>query len=179
MPTFLTHPAVPLAARLGLGRGTVSGRLLAAAVACSILPDVDSIGFFMGIPYGSPIGHRGLTHSLLFALVVALASIPFAPALRASRRQAFLVILASTASHGLLDALTNGGLGIGFLIPFSNERFFFPWRPLAVAPIGIAPFFSAWGVRVLVSEIRIVWIPLLALGLAGRAARRYVALRGR
>jgi inner membrane protein len=41
------------------------------------------------------------------------------------------------ATHGLLDTLTDGGLGIALLWPFSNERFFAPWRPLPVAPIGL------------------------------------------
>jgi inner membrane protein len=58
----------------------------------------------------------------------------------------------------LLDALTNGGLGVALFAPFSNERFFFPWRPIEVSPIG-AGFFSARGMRVLLSEARWIWLP--------------------
>ncbi len=66
-------------------------------------------------------------------------------------------------SHPLLDTLTDGGLGCALLWPFSNERFFAPWTPLPVAPIGRA-FLSAEGVRVAVTEL--VWLaPLLAYAL--------------
>jgi inner membrane protein len=39
-----------------------------------------------------------------------------------------------TASHGILDAFTNGGLVIALFSPFSNERYFFPWTPIEVSP---------------------------------------------
>ena len=67
---------------------------------------------------------------------------------------------AVTASHGILDALTDGGLGIAFFSPFDTHRYFFPWRPIQVSPIGPG-FFSARGVRVLASELRWIWIPRL------------------
>jgi inner membrane protein len=63
------------------------------------------------------------------------------------------------ASHGLLDALTDGGLGAALLWPFSDERFFAPWRPLPVAPIG-SRFWSAGGLAVAATEL--AWfLPLL------------------
>jgi inner membrane protein len=68
-----------------------------------------------------------------------------------------------TASHGILDAFTNGGLGIALLSPFDTTRHFFPWQPIEVAPIGIWAFFSDWGVRVLWSEILWIWLPLLVI----------------
>ncbi|NIM77978.1 MAG: hypothetical protein GTO20_04240 [Candidatus Aminicenantes bacterium] len=54
-----------------------------------------------------------------------------------------------TASHGVLDAFTNGGLGIALLSPFDTTRHFSPWQPIEVAPIGIWAFFSDWGVKVM------------------------------
>src|SRR5215472_19241854 len=81
----------------------------------SMLPDVDSIGFHMGIPYGSLWGHRGLTHSLLFALLVAAcATICLKARFRRHWKLAFILFLA-IASHGFLDAMTNGGLGVAFV----------------------------------------------------------------
>jgi inner membrane protein len=80
-----------------------------------------------------------------------------------------------TASHGALDALTNGGLGVAFFAPFSNARYFFPWRPVEVSPIGVAPFFSEWGVRVLESELVWLWLPAAALMLCAWACRRLTA----
>jgi inner membrane protein len=66
--------------------------------------------------------------------------------------RAALFSAAVVASHGILDTLTDGGLGIALLWPFSNERFFAPWRPIPVAPIGMA-FFSSWGMRVAAAEL--------------------------
>ena len=43
----------------------------AIGVVCSILPDVDVVGFRLGIRYGDFWGNRGFIHSLLFAGVIA------------------------------------------------------------------------------------------------------------
>ena len=40
--------------------------------ALSVLPDVDFVAFMVGIPYPHPFGHRGMTHSLLFATIIGL-----------------------------------------------------------------------------------------------------------
>src|SRR5215217_3674951 len=42
---------------------------LALGAALAVLPDLDVIGFRLGIAYSEPLGHRGLTHSLLVAFV--------------------------------------------------------------------------------------------------------------
>jgi inner membrane protein len=68
-----------------------------------------------------------------------------------------------TASHGALDALTNGGLGVAFFAPFDATRYFFPWRPVEVSPIGVAAFFSQRGLEVFVSELLWLWLPAAAL----------------
>lgn len=57
--------------------------------------------------------------------------------------------------------MTNGGLGIALLSPFDNYRYFFPWTPIVVSPIGLRGFFSHWGLEVMISEIIYVWAPLL------------------
>ena len=70
--------------------------------------------------------------------------------------------------------MTNGGLGVAFFSPFSNRRYFLPWRPLEVSPIGVSAFQSRWGVRVLGSEAKWIWLPLgvlAAFGLAFRMVR--------
>jgi inner membrane protein len=74
------------------------------------------------------------------------------------------VVLISCASHGLLDALTDGGLGVAFLSPLSNHRYFLPWHPIAVSPLDVDLIFSAWGLRVLRSEVLCVWLPCALLG---------------
>jgi inner membrane protein len=142
-----------------------------AVVACSVLPDIDSIGFHMGVPYGALWGHRGITHSLLFAFCVAV----FAATVLDGRfhRQWKLMVLffLIVASHGVLDAMTDGGLGVAFFSPFDTTRYFFPWRPIAVSPIGVDAFFTARGTRILWSELLWVWVPTLVVVAAVRAVR--------
>jgi inner membrane protein len=41
-----------------------------------------------------------------------------------------LCIAVATASHGILDAFTNGGLGVAFFAPFDKTRYFFPVTPM-------------------------------------------------
>ncbi|HEY1034530.1 MAG TPA: metal-dependent hydrolase, partial [Pseudoxanthomonas sp.] len=68
MPTILTHPLLPLAAGIALGRNRVPPRLAAAGMAVAMLPDADVAMFALGIDYAHAFGHRGASHSLVFAL---------------------------------------------------------------------------------------------------------------
>ena len=72
--------------------------------------------------------------------------------------------------------MTDGGLGIAFFSPFDPTRYFLPWRPILVSPIG-AGFFSQRGAAVLWSELLWVWPAALALGVALYALRRLPKLR--
>ena len=72
MPTFLSHPAVPLAIGLDLGSKVIPSRLLMVGIALSVLPDLDVLAFRFGVSYASDIGHRGFSHSLIFAALAAL-----------------------------------------------------------------------------------------------------------
>jgi inner membrane protein len=168
LPTLLSHPAIPLATSL-IGGRKVSGRLLIAGILASILPDTDAIGFHLGIPYGHLMGHRGFTHSIAFAFCIALAAFFTAHWLRSGRIRAFAVVFVAAMSHALLDALTNGGLGIAFLSPFSNQRFFLPWRPIAVSPLSLERFMSSRGLDVLLSEIIWIWLPCMVIGIFWRS----------
>jgi inner membrane protein len=166
VPTIFSHPAVPLAIGLALGSKIIPTRLLVAGVVASIVPDLDVIAFRLGIPYASDFGHRGFTHSLTFAMVAALFAVPVARFFRASPLKTFLFLAIAMASHGILDAFTNGGLGVAFLWPWSGERFFAPhdYHHIEVSPIG-ARFFSARGLAVITSELKWVWLPA-AMGAA-------------
>ncbi len=131
--------------------------LLLLAIFSTILPDFDVIAFKFGVPYLHPMGHRGFSHSILFAMLWALILM-----LTIGKKKKliwFLVIFLSTLSHGVLDAMTTGGKGVGFFIPFNNDRFFFPFREIKVSPIGISKFFSEWGIKVLFSEFKYILIP--------------------
>ena len=143
-----------------------------AACAASVLPDADSIGFWAGVPYDSPLGHRGLTHSLFFAGLVALGAAAFARRFRVRGAAVFAVVFVAAASHGFLDAMTTGGRGVAFFSPFSNERYFLPWRVIEVSPIGVRPFFTARGAQVFASELTWIWLPAALVALAGFWTRR-------
>ena len=174
MCSVLTHPVVPMALSVFLPRGAASPTLLLAGAACSVIPDLDVIGFRFGIRYSDVLGHRGLTHSILFALALgALLSFTLFRHNQGGPWVAFIFLFLSTLSHTLLDMLTNGGLGVALFAPFSNERYFFPWRPIEVSPIGVGSFFSEWGKLVILSELKWVWLPAAVVSGLGYVARRY------
>jgi inner membrane protein len=137
MPTILTYPAVPIAVGLALGRKVISVRLLVVSVLASILPDLDVIGFKLGIAYSHQLGHRGFSHSIFFAILIGLLACIFARQLKARRSPTFLVVALATASHGFLDMCTNGGLGIAYFWPFSEQRYFLPFKPILVSPLDL------------------------------------------
>lgn len=70
VPTIFTHPAVPLGLAPWFRR--LPRSLVITAVIASAIPDIDVLSFRLGIPYESPLGHRGFTHSLAFAFLLAL-----------------------------------------------------------------------------------------------------------
>jgi inner membrane protein len=165
MPTVLTHALVGAA----LGEAAPAGarsdiRFWCTAVVCSMLPDLDVIGFSLGLHYGDLWGHRGMTHSLLFALIIGGACGVWLGKCSRERWSLALLLFVITASHGVLDAMTDGGLGVAFFSPLDPSRYFFSWRPIHVSPIGLYPALSARGMGALWSEILYVWPPAILTG---------------
>jgi inner membrane protein len=164
MASVFSHAAVALTIGKISTNRSMPPRFWWLSILCSILPDADVLSFVFGIDYGSLWGHRGLTHSLSFALMlsVIVVGVWFKDEQAWSRTWWTLIAHFSlvAASHGMLDAMTDGGLGVAFSAPFDNTRYFFPWRPVLVSPIGIAPFFSRYGLDVLISEVVWIWIPV-------------------
>lgn len=179
MPTIFSHPAPVLALSLATGFRAIPGRLLLAGVICSVLPDADVAGFFMKISYGDVLGHRGASHSLLFAGILGMACALIAPWLRCKRWVAFLIGSFAVISHAVLDAATNGGLGVGMFWPWGETRYFLPWRPIEVSPLGLRRFFSARGAEVMLSEITWVWLPCFAAGMFILALRKSLSRMNR
>lgn len=174
MASAISHAAVGLAIGACFDREKVPVRALLLGAALAIAPDLDAIGFWLGVSRGSLFGHRGITHSLAFALVTGLLAARLftsradPPGQRGWLSACFVLVL---ASHGLLDALTNGGSGVAFFSPFDTGRYFFPFRPIEVSPIGI-DVFNARGLRILGSEVRWVLLPAALLAGIGVALRR-------
>jgi inner membrane protein len=124
----------------------------------ALLPDIDVIGFALGVPYSAPWGHRGATHSLAFALVVAALLGLAALKLRMQPLRTWWIAAIVLGSHGPLDTLTDGGLGCALLWPFNGTRYFAPWRPIPVAPIGLG-LLSTYGFMVAMTEV-VLFAPL-------------------
>lgn len=164
MPTLFTHAFVSAAAGRLYARGEEMGLdFWAYGALVAVLPDADVLGLAAGVPYGSTLGHRGLSHSLMFAAAAGAFA-----AWRVGRQtgRAFKPLWGYfclvAASHGVLDAFTDGGRGIAFLAPFTNARYFFPWRPVRVSPIG-GGFFTPRGLETVRSELLWVWLPLIVV----------------
>lgn len=172
MASAFTH-AIAASVLVPLAPAGVSRvRMAVGLAAVAVLPDADVIAFVLRIPYEAPLGHRGFSHSVLFAVLLGMlaARLIHGRAGPGFWRLACLYGLA-TISHGLLDALTDGGRGVGFWIPFDNGRYFLPWRPLRVSPIGVQAFLSGRGLAVLANEALWVWLPVSVwwlLAIAGR-----------
>ena len=145
-------------------------------VVAAVIPDADVIGFALGVRYGDVFGHRGFTHSLVFAALLATAFLFAFPRSqwRASRPALWSYFFLAAASHGLLDMLTNGGLGVALFSPFDNTRLFFPWQPIQVSPIGVGSFFTTEGIAVIRSEFVWIAVPSFAFALAALLVRRRV-----
>lgn len=138
--------------------------------ALSLAPDLDVIGFRFGVAYQAPWGHRGATHSILFCLTLALLLAFLARAFQRPVGKTFLVAGAVLISHPLLDVLTDGGLGCALGWPFHMQRYFAPYTPIPVAPIG-RRIVSHWGLRVMLTELAL-FAPLFAYALWPRQSER-------
>ena len=125
----------------------------------SLLPDADVFGFRFGVRYEDTWGHRGATHSLTFAVGIGILAWVVARLTKLAAVRTGLMAAAVVMSHSILDTFTDGGLGCALLWPFSDERFFAPWTPIPVAPIGRA-FLSREGARVAAFEL-VAFAPFL------------------
>jgi inner membrane protein len=165
LATIFTHALIPLTVGAVMPRRLLPWPLVGVGMLCAMLPDLDVLGFKLGIAYASAFGHRGFSHSLLFAAVAALLlSLLAMPQRRwqVSRLTAFLFLFAATASHGLLDAMTTGGEGVEFFWPLDEGRYFLPWQFIRVSPIGLR-FLSSRGLEVIQSELLTVWLTCASL----------------
>lgn len=163
MPTFITHSIVAGSSAYGFGAGKASLKFWLLSIACSTLPDADVIGYrWLYIPSYHFLGHRGFFHSPFFAALLSVLIVCTFYRKKIYSNQWWKYVLyffILTASHGLLDALTNGGQGIALLSPITNSRYFFPWTPLEVSPFSIKALISQRGVSVLASEMLWIWAP--------------------
>lgn len=178
MASVFSHAVAALSLGTSFYRPGTPKRIWLAGAFCSVIPDLDVIGFRFGIHYGDFWGHRGFTHSLLFAALLAgsVANIGFRRgAGELGQFSVLAYLLLTTASHGILDALTNGGLGVAFFSPFNNNRYFLPWRPILVSPIFARRFFSPRGYAVFHNELLWIWLPAGLFAVLAMLLRKRIA----
>jgi inner membrane protein len=173
MCSVITHPIVPIALAALLPSAIASPGVIVAGAACAVIPDLDVLGFQCGIASGHMLGHRGVTHSIVFAAALGALLTHTFFRYNPDPWVVFLYLFVSTLSHPLLDMLTNGGRGVALFAPFSNARYFFPWRPIEVSPLSVRRFFSARGAQIMRSEFRWVWLPAAGVVLLGMMVRGY------
>lgn len=124
-----------------------------------VVPDFDA--FSVHAYDNSPWAHRGLTHSLVFALALGFAAsaITFRK-LKASFWDLCGLFFVVAASHAILDAMNKNTAGVALFWPFTSARYG-PWGPIPVPDIAVEipdPRTS----RAVRAELIWVWSPLSA-----------------
>ena len=139
----------------------------------SIVPDFDVVSFKLGISYQEILGHRGITHSIFFSIILGFIFSLFIKT-EFYKEKIFVALVFSLGclSHAFLDSFTNGGLGVCWFCPFESKRYFFDFRPIQVSPIG-KNFFSQRGLEVILSELKWVWIPSFLILILGYIKNRF------
>lgn len=173
MCTDWTHAFAGVAiARLATGR-KMPWLYWGLAAFLPVIPDFDV--FSIHAYDNSPLAHRGLTHSLFFALALGLlaAALTFRKFI-VPLLDLWGVFFVVTASHGILDALNRHTAGVALFWPFSSARYG-PWGPIPVPDIAfqLPDPRTSQAVR---GELLWVWLPLGA-AVIGMSAYRFLARR--
>lgn len=160
MSSLFGHTLAGLAISAAYTGGRPPRRVWVLATACALAPDLDWFTAFVPATAGTSLAHRGLSHSLLAAGLIAVAAMVMGlrPQLGSPRHWACM--LSAAFSHGLLDACTFGGTGVAFLLPLSDARFVCVWQPLFVSPIPLSGKLLDWLLLSLGTEV--IWIGLPA-----------------
>ena len=174
------HVAVGLlAGRLHGGRGARASELrcswwtLAVFAGMAVLPDVDVLIVACGACDDGLIGHRGASHSLVMALGIGLTLALLMrrlgwPVLRTAIAASFAV-----GSHGVLDALAQGGRGLPLLWPLTEARFHAPWRIIPDAPRGLG-LMSHSGLTEVAFEF-LIFLPITCVAIWPQIVARWAA----
>ena len=72
MPSAFSHAVCAIALGSAFRKNPGKIQMTVIGIVCSVLPDADVLSFKFGISYESMWGHRGISHSLFFAAILAL-----------------------------------------------------------------------------------------------------------
>jgi len=152
-------------------------RRMATFAGLALLPDIDLL--LSGASYGAgPLDHRGVTHSLMFALWVGLiVGLGLALAGDGHPIRWGLLAGALVASHGVMDAFGQSTLGVELFWPLSDVRVLAPWHVLPNPSIAPPLAVHFWGVLAVEA---LVFLPAWVYAFLPRAwiAPRQAAGRG-
>jgi len=173
LPSFFGHAAAGIALGAAFSDERTPRRTWVLGTFCALAPDLDWFTAFLRIHPGNFLAHRGITHSLLGA--VLLAALVFLLGFRSRQRSPRIAayLLLATLSHGLLDACTSGRVGVAFFYPFSTSRWGCYWQPFQDAPL---PFWSGLQLPflgALLGELIWIGVPGLLLVMGTRMVRGF------
>jgi len=175
MPSIFAHAIAGAALGSAFAPRRASRRVWLAAAICAALPDIDALGRpFGNLRYEAAFGgHRGFTHSVVFAVLLG-ALVAWGLSREARSKQVPLGLWATfavaTASHGVLDALSTIGRGVAFWAPFSWAHYEFVWQPLGA--IGPGPRGPERLPALVGNELLWVGLPALIVVVIARFIRR-------
>lgn len=179
MPMTTTHALLPIAVAVAVARRPVPWKLVVVASIAAAAPDVDSIfKKLVSIQSHSLWDHRGATHSLFTALSAGLLAAAMHRLLQVRALTAGVVVAAAMASHGLLDMMARGGLGVAYLWPVSSARLIADWQWIHTAPVHRAQLVADVMVRLRLELWQLI-VPMFAIALFVRAARAALLDRAR
>jgi inner membrane protein len=135
-------------------------------------PDLDWFVSLLNLHPGHMLNHRGAAHSLFAALVIAAAVFLLGYRKDQRRGAVWLCLTIAALSHGLLDALTAGGVGVALFMPFSDTRWACIWQPGRVAPLPLGRQHTFYFLYSLWTELFWIGLPALAIAAWSRLARQ-------
>lgn len=166
MATLVTHLAAGAAAALSVNDIAPSPSkkhfivFVALCFVGATFADIDHLDALLGWKEHHYLGHRGMTHSLFFALALSAALAYFANKTLSERlsnlEKAWLMLC--TLSHPIFDFVTTGRKDTLLFFPFYNERTTLDLSPIQAIGFQVDGLF----LQMLLYEIILIW-PFLAL----------------
>jgi inner membrane protein len=179
MPSVFSHAVAAVALGRSYTTAQLPRRFWVLSALCAVAPDMDVMCKRFGIEYTEMLGHRGFTHSIVFAILLSglITLLAFRkPIAGLGKIKLFIFFFVATISHGVLDAMVDGTLGVAFLAPFVDSRYFLPFRPIVSSPVGWS-FFSVAGALTLANEFVWIWMPSMAIIFAPYLRKRFLKKR--
>lgn len=136
----------------------------------ALAPDLDLLSGLWGALPNTPESHRGITHSLMFALGVGTLAVAFFRGTLTRRLLGGAFVFAALASHGLLDTMSELGNGPMLLWPFTTVSYESIWRPIP-GVLNASHYLTLQAVPTLLVETAI-FLPLIAYALITFFPRR-------